>query len=44
MEKVNYFDKEYTYIKDFEIREDLKQLVDKLPDYFFAIDNIDSMG
>ena len=37
MEKVNYFDKEYTYIKDFEIREDLKQLVDKLPDYFFDV-------
>lgn len=37
MEKVNYFDKEYTYIKDDNIREDLKQLVSKLPDYFFEI-------
>ena len=37
MEKVNYFDKEYTYIKDDQIREDLKQLVGKLPDYFFEI-------
>lgn len=37
MEKINYFDKEYTYIKDDKIREDLKSLVDKLPDYFFEI-------
>ena len=37
MEKVNYFDKEYTYIKDDQVREDLKQLVGKLPDYFFEI-------
>lgn len=37
MEKVNYFDKEYTYIKDDKIREDLKQLVAKLPDYFFEV-------
>lgn len=37
MEKVNYFDREYTYIKDNEIREDLKRLVSELPDYFFEI-------
>lgn len=37
MEKVNYFDKEYAYIKDDNVREDLKQLVSKLPDYFFEI-------
>lgn len=37
MEKVNYFDKEYVYIKDSQIREDLKQLVSKLPDYFFDV-------
>ena len=37
MNKVNYFNKEYTYIKDDKIREDLKQLVNKLPDYFFEI-------
>lgn len=37
MNKIDYFNKEYTYIKDSEIREDLKQLVGKLPDYFFEI-------
>lgn len=37
MEKVNYFDKEYSCIKDAQIREDLKSLVAKLPDYFFDI-------
>ena len=37
MEKVNYFDKEYTYIKDTLIREDLKMLISKLPDYFFEV-------
>ncbi len=37
MNKVDYFNKEYTYIKDTKIREDLKQLVSKLPDYFFEI-------
>ena len=37
MEKVNYFDKEYTYIKDDKIRDDLKQLVNGLPDYFFEV-------
>ena len=37
MDKVEYFNKEYTYIKDDKIREDLKQLVSKLPDYFFEV-------
>jgi len=37
MNKVDYFDKEYTYIKDDEIREELKKLVSELPDYFFEI-------
>jgi len=37
MDKIAYFNKEYTYIKDDKIREDLKQLVSKLPDYFFEI-------
>lgn len=37
MDKVNYFNKEYTYIKDDKIRDDLKLLVSKLPDYFFDV-------
>lgn len=37
MDKKDYFNKEYTYIKDDKIREDLKMLVDNLPDYFFEI-------
>jgi len=37
MDKIAYFNKEYTYIKDDTIREDLKQLVSKQPDYFFEI-------
>lgn len=37
MNKIDYFNKEYTYIKDDKIREDLKQLVSKLPDYFFEV-------
>lgn len=37
MEKVDYFAKEYNYIKSDDIREDLKNLVGKLPDYFFEI-------
>ncbi len=37
MEKVDYFNKEYTYIKDDKKREDLKYLVSNLPDYFFNI-------
>lgn len=37
MEKVNYFDKEYSYIKSDRKRDDLKLLVSDLPDYFFEI-------
>lgn len=37
MEKIEYFSKEYTYIKDDKIREDLQNIVSKLPDYFFEI-------
>lgn len=37
MEKIEYFNKEYTYIKDDKIREDLQNIVSKLPDYFFEI-------
>ena len=37
MNKIDYFNKEYTYIKDDKIREDLKRLVSKLPDYFFEV-------
>ena len=38
MEKINYFNREYNYIKDDKIREDLKYLVSNLPDYFFEIE------
>ena len=38
MDKVSYFNKEYSYIKDDKIREDLKYLVNNLPDYFFEIE------
>ncbi len=38
MDKISYFNKEYTYIKDDKIREDLKYLVSDLPDYFFEIE------
>lgn len=37
MNNINYFNKEYTYIKNDDIREDLKSLVGKLPDYFFEV-------
>lgn len=37
MEKIEYFNKEYSYIKDNKKREDLKLLVSGLPDYFFEI-------
>ena len=37
MDKVSYFNKEYTYIKDDKIREDLKYLVSILPAYFFEV-------
>lgn len=38
MEKIDYFNREYNYIKDDKIREDLKYLVSNLPDYFFEIE------
>ena len=38
MEKVDYFNREYNYIKDDKIRDDLKYLVSNLPDYFFEIE------
>jgi len=38
MEKIDYFNKEYNYIRDDKIREDLKYLVSNLPDYFFEIE------
>ena len=34
MDKVSYFNKEYSYIKDEKKRDDLKYLVSELPDYF----------
>ncbi len=37
MEKVDYFKKEYEYIKDVKKKEDIKYLVSNLPDYFFEI-------
>lgn len=37
MEKMDYFNREYSYIKDDKKREDLKYLVSNLPDYFFEI-------
>ena len=37
MDKVSYFNKEYSYIKDKKKRDDLKYLVSELPDYFFEI-------
>lgn len=37
MEKKDYFNKEYSYIKDSKKVDDLKYLVSNLPDYFFEI-------
>lgn len=37
MEKEKYFEREYSYIKDAKKREDIKCLVNGLPDYFFEI-------
>lgn len=37
MDKISYFDREYSYIKDSKKREDIKYLVSGLPDYFFEI-------
>lgn len=37
MNKVKYFTKEIEYIKDSKRKEDIKILINKLPDYFFLI-------
>ncbi|MBQ6495403.1 MAG: HD domain-containing protein [Bacilli bacterium] len=37
MEKINYFKKEISYIKDEELVKDIKTLIKLLPDYFFEI-------
>ena len=37
MNKVKYFEKEISYIKDSDKREDIKLLINLLPDYFFSI-------
>lgn len=37
MEKNDYFNKEYEYIKNDKKKNDIKYLVSKLPDYFFEI-------
>ena len=37
MNKVEIFNKEYTYIKNPRYKENIKNLVDLLPDYFFEV-------
>ena len=37
MDKISVFNKEYTYIKSEKYIENLKKLVDLLPDYFFEV-------
>ena len=37
MNKIEVFNKEYTYVKNSKYRENLKKLVDMLPDYFFEV-------
>ena len=37
MKKQEVFNKEYNYIKSIKYRENLKKLVDLLPDYFFEV-------
>lgn len=37
MNKVQVFEKEYTYIKNSKYRENLKKMVELLPDYFFEV-------
>lgn len=37
-EKVKVFEKEFSYIKDKDIREDAKFLIANLPDYYFTVD------
>ena len=37
MNKIKYFEKEIEYIKDNDKKEDIKYLINLLPDYFFSI-------
>lgn len=37
MNKINYFTQEFKYVKDKNLRKDLRYLVGLLPDYFFEI-------
>ena len=37
MNKIRYFEKEISYIKDKDRQEDIKKLINLLPDYFFKI-------
>lgn len=37
MDKTNYFKKEINYIKDKDLKKDLKTLINLLPDYFFEV-------
>lgn len=37
MDKVSFFEKEYTYIQNKNYRESLKTMVNLLPDYFFLV-------
>jgi len=37
MNKIKYFEKEISYIKDIDKQDDIKVLINKLPDYFFLI-------
>ena len=37
MNKIKYFEKEISYIKDKKKQEDIKYLINLLPDYFFTI-------
>ena len=37
MNKIKYFEKEITYIKNLNKREDIKYLINLIPDYFFLI-------
>ena len=37
MNKIKYFEKEITYIKDKNNKKDIEYLIDLLPDYFFKI-------
>jgi len=37
MNNIKYFEKEISYIKDIDKQDDIKVLINKLPDYFFLI-------